>query len=104
VAVKRQVTSQELLDESYIDPGVDLTLARNVTFFVYHSFHTDSFGGREYGYDFNVVDAKFRSFKRVALEYRIQWGRASTSTPRAPRWATPSSGGSPSPSSRTTAC
>jgi hypothetical protein len=74
VAIRRLVTSAGLLDESYVDPGFDLTLARNVSFYVYHSFHTDSFGGREYGYDFNVIDSKLKPFKRVALEWRLQWG------------------------------
>jgi hypothetical protein len=74
VVIRRLVTSAGLLDESYVDPGFDLTLARNITFYVYHSFHTDSFGGREYGYDFNVIDSKVRAFKRVALDWRVQWG------------------------------
>ncbi len=74
LVVKRLVTSAGLVDESYVDPGFDLTLARNVTFYVYHSFHTDSFGGREYGYDFNVIDSEVKPFKRVALEWRLQWG------------------------------
>jgi hypothetical protein len=74
LVVRRQVTAAGLLDESYVDPGFDLTLARNVTFYVYHSFHTDSFGGREYGYDFNVIDSEVKPWKRVSLEWRIQWG------------------------------
>jgi hypothetical protein len=74
IVVKRLVTSAGLLDESYVDPGFDLTLARNVTFYVYHSFHTDSFGGREYGYDFNVIDSEVKPFKRVGLAWRLQWG------------------------------
>jgi hypothetical protein len=74
VVIKRQITTAGLLDESYVDPGFDLTLARNVTFYVYRSFHTDSFGGREYGYDFNVIDSEVKPFKRVALEWRLQWG------------------------------
>jgi hypothetical protein len=74
VVAKRLVTTAGLLDESYVDPGFDLTLARNVTLYVYHSFHTDSFDGREYGYDFNVIDSKVRPFKRVALDGRLQWG------------------------------
>ena len=74
VVIRRQVTTSALLDESYVDPGFDLTLARNLTFYVYHSFHTDSFGGREYGYDFNVIDSELKPFKRVGLEARVQWG------------------------------
>ncbi len=74
VAIRRLATTTGLLDESYIDPGLDLTLARNITFYVYHSFHTDSFGVREYGYDFNVIDSHLKPFKRIGLEWRLQWG------------------------------
>jgi hypothetical protein len=64
------------LDESYVDPGADITLARDLRFYVYHSFHRDAFLGREYDYQFDVVNYTINTFKRVAVEGRLQLGEA----------------------------
>jgi hypothetical protein len=67
-------TDEGLVDESYVDPGFDLKLARGISFYIYHSFHKDSFGGREFPYDFNVVYYTINSFKRIAFDGFVQWG------------------------------
>ena len=76
VVVKRLVTTEGLTDESYVDPGFDLRLPRDVTFYVYHSFHRDAFVAREFDYQFHVVDMTAKAFKRASLEARLQWGEA----------------------------
>jgi hypothetical protein len=67
-------TDEGLVDESYVDPGFDIKLARGVSLYVYHSFHKDSFRGREYPYRFSVVNYTVNSFRRVAFSGSVQWG------------------------------
>lgn len=76
VVVKRLVTVEGLIDESYVDPGFDLRLPRDIRFYVYHSFHRDAFVSREFDYQFNVIDVTARPFKRASLDARVQWGEA----------------------------
>jgi hypothetical protein len=84
VAIRRLVASAGAVDESFVDPGLDITLPRDVSFYVYHSFHTDSFAGRRFGYDFNSVQGTIRAWKRLALEGRMQWGEAVNFDPALP--------------------
>jgi hypothetical protein len=76
LVAKAQRTPEGLLDESYVDPGADLTLARGITVYAYHSFHRDAFLGREYDYRFNAVSYTVNAFKRVVASGRLQHGEA----------------------------
>jgi hypothetical protein len=76
VVPKYLETSAGFVDESYVDPGVDITLARDIKLYLYHSFHQDAFAGREFPYQFDVADMTFNTFKKVALYWRIQTGEA----------------------------
>lgn len=67
-------TPERRLDESYIDPGVDLTLARDIKVMAYRSFHRDAFQGREYDYQYNRVDYTINTFKRITFDGRFQFG------------------------------
>jgi hypothetical protein len=67
-------TSAGLVDESYVDPGLDLTLARDVRLYTYYSFHQDAFGGHEYPYQFTRDHAS-----RVIAEYNTLSRRVSVS-------------------------
>jgi hypothetical protein len=78
-------TDEGLVDESYVDPGFDLRLARGVSLYVYHSFHKDSFRGREYPYRFSVVDYAVNSFKRVSFSGNVQWGEGVNFDPADPQ-------------------
>jgi hypothetical protein len=78
-------TDEGLVDESYVDPGFDLKLARGISFYVYHSFHRDSFQGREYPYGFNVAYYTINSFKRVAFDGYVQWGEGVNFDPSNPK-------------------
>ncbi len=69
-------THDNLLDESYVDPGVDITLARDIKIMAYHSFHRDAFLGREYDYQFNQIRYTVSTFKRVTVDGRFQFGEA----------------------------
>jgi hypothetical protein len=74
VVMRYLKTNEGLTDESYVDPGVDLTLPRDVTLYIYHSFHRDGFEGSEYDYQFNVVDYTVNTWKTVRFEGRLQFG------------------------------
>lgn len=76
VVARAQRTHDGLFDESYVDPGADITFARDVTLYTYYSFHRDAFMGREYDYRFVVADYKMRTFKRLTVESRLQIGEA----------------------------
>jgi hypothetical protein len=77
-------TRDGLIDESYADPGVDITLARDIRLYLYHSFHRDAFGGREFPYTFNVADTTFNTFKRLTVAWRIQVGEGVNFDPQRP--------------------
>jgi hypothetical protein len=74
VAMRYLRTDEGLTDESYVDPGVDVTFSRDVSLYAYRSFHRDGFQGAEYDYQFNVVDYKVNTWKRVRFEGRLQFG------------------------------
>lgn len=78
-------TPERLLDESYADPGADITLARDIRIYTYYSFHRDAFLSREYDYRFGVVDYTVNTFKRVAINGRLQVGQAVNFNPAAPQ-------------------
>lgn len=74
VAARRLQTGAGLLDESYTDPGADVTLARDVSIYTYYSFRRDSFGGREYPYRFYHGGLVMNTFKRLTVDSRLQVG------------------------------
>jgi hypothetical protein len=69
-------TSDGFVDESYVDPGLDLTLARDIRLYTYYSFHQDAFEGREYPYQFYVADFTVNTLRRLTLAGRVQVGEA----------------------------
>lgn len=83
--IKYAKTSEGLTDESYVDPGVDLTLPRAINLYIYRSFHIDSFVGREFPYRFNVVDYTINTFKKVSFEGRFQFGEGVNFDPASPK-------------------
>jgi hypothetical protein len=85
VVVRYLRTDEGLTDESYVDPGVDLTLPRDVSLYIYHSFHRDGFLGREYDYQFDVVDYVVNTWKTVRFEGRLQFGEGVNFDPENPR-------------------
>jgi hypothetical protein len=80
--IKYAKTAEGLVDESYIDPGVDLTLPRGISLYIYRSWHEDSFVGREFPYQFNVVSYTINTFKRVSFDGRFQFGEGVNFDPR----------------------
>jgi hypothetical protein len=84
LAIRRLKTDAKLLDESYIDPGLDITLARGIELYIYKSWHKDSFNNREFPYKFNHVYYLVNTFKRVAFEGFMQWGEGVNFDPNRP--------------------
>ena len=82
---RAQRTTERLLDESYLDPGADITLSRDVKIYTYYSFHRDAFLGREYDYRFGVVDYRMNTFKKVGINGRLQFGDAVNFDPASPQ-------------------
>jgi hypothetical protein len=76
VVVRYRRTDEGLTDESFVDPGVDITFPRDVTLYAYHSFHRDGFQGEQYDYQFNVFDYEVNTWKTVRFEGRLQFGEA----------------------------
>jgi hypothetical protein len=74
VAARRLETTAGLVDESYVDPGLDLRLARDVSIYTYYSFHQDAFLGREYPYQFFATSITANTLKRITFEGRVQIG------------------------------
>jgi hypothetical protein len=62
------------IDESYFDPGFDLRLARGVSFYVYHTWSQEYFGGRKLAHQSEVVNYTIQTFKRVSFEGRFRIG------------------------------
>lgn len=59
------------MDESYVDPGVDVTFARDITLYAYRSFHRNSFLGREYNRQFSSVSTTVNTLKRITVSGRV---------------------------------
>jgi hypothetical protein len=84
IVAKRLETSAGLVDESYVDPGIDLRLARDVSIYTYYSFHQDAYLGREYPYQFYANSFTVNAFKRITFEGRVQMGEAVNFDPARP--------------------
>jgi hypothetical protein len=77
-------TTEGLTDESYVDPGLDITLPRDVSLYLYHSFHRDGFAGRQFDYEFNVIYADILRWKAVTINSRLQFGEGVNYDPTRP--------------------
>lgn len=69
-------TDDGRIDESYADPGASLRFARGIDFYAYHSWKRDSFAGRNFRYQAEIVNYTINSFKKITFEGRVQWGEA----------------------------
>lgn len=76
VVARRLETSAGLIDESYVDPGADIRLARDVSIYTYYSFRQDAYLGREYAYQSYVSSFTVNTLKRITFEGRVQVGEA----------------------------
>jgi hypothetical protein len=85
IVARAQRTHDNLLDESYVDPGADIRLARDIRIYTYYSFHRDAFLGREYDYQFAVADYTVNTFKKVSISGRLQIGEAVHFDPARPQ-------------------
>ncbi len=63
------------LDESYADPGVDVTFARDVTLYAYRSWHRNSFLGREVQPAVHVVEQHGQHLQTPCAERPRRRGR-----------------------------
>jgi hypothetical protein len=84
VVARRLETDAGLIDESYVDPGVDIRLARDVSIYTYYSFHQDAYLGREYPYQFYVNSFTINSLKRVTVSGRLTVGEGVNFEPARP--------------------
>lgn len=85
VVAKLGRTPARLIDESFVDPGVDITLARDISIYTYHSFRRDAFLGQEYDHRSHVVSYTVNTFKRVGIGGRLRFGEAVNFNPAAPQ-------------------
>ena len=74
VVARRLETSAGLIDESYVDPGVDVRLARDISIYTYYSFHQDAYLGREYPYQFYASNFTVNALKRLTVAARLTVG------------------------------
>jgi Carbohydrate family 9 binding domain-like len=74
VVARRLETGAGVVDESYVDPGIDVVFARDISVYTYYSFHQDAFGGREYPYQFYSGSVTVNTFKRVLFNGRLVLG------------------------------
>jgi hypothetical protein len=84
VVARRLETSAGLVDESYVDPGADIRLARDISIYTYYSFHQDAYLGREYPYWFYATSFTVNTFKRATFTGRLQFGEAVNFDPARP--------------------
>lgn len=67
-------TSEGLLDETYIDQGVEFILPRGISFSLLNSFDRESFVGRELSYQYYGGSFSIERFKRVAFSGSVYLG------------------------------
>lgn len=84
VVSRRLQTSAGLIDESYVDPGADIRLARDVSIYTYYSFHQDAYLGREYPYQFYSGSFTVNTFKRITFDGRMLIGEGVNFNPARP--------------------
>jgi hypothetical protein len=84
VVARRLETDAGLVDESYVDPGFDIRLARDISIYTYYSFHQDAYLGREYPYQFYANSFTVNSLKRVTVSGRLMVGEGVNFDPARP--------------------
>lgn len=84
VVARRLETDAGLVDESYVDPGFDIRLARDVSVYTYYSFHQDAYLGREYPYQFYVSSFTVNALKRITFSGRLTVGEGVNFDPARP--------------------
>ena len=84
VVARRLETDAGHIDESYVDPGLDIRLARDISIYTYYSFHQDAYLGREYPYQFYVNSFTINALKRVTLSGRLTVGEGVNFAPERP--------------------
>jgi len=84
VVARRLENGEGLLDESYVDPGIDIRLARDVSIYTYYSFHQDAYLGREYPYQFFANNLTMNTFKRITVGTRLIVGEGVNFDPARP--------------------
>jgi Carbohydrate family 9 binding domain-like/Domain of unknown function (DUF5916) len=84
VVPRRLENDAGLIDESYVDPGVSLTLSRDISIYTYYSFHQDAYLGREYPYQFYANNLTVNAFKRVSFSTRLIAGEGVNFDPARP--------------------
>jgi hypothetical protein len=78
-------TSEGFVDESYVDPGFDLLLARDVSFYIYHSFKRDSFLETTYDYQASYINYTVNTLKRLTIDGRFVFGEGVNFDPARPQ-------------------
>jgi hypothetical protein len=73
------------IDESYVDPGFDLRLARGVSFYVYHTWSQEYFAGRKLAHQSDIVNYTVNSFRLVSFEGRLRVGEGVSFDARRPQ-------------------
>ena len=72
------------IDESYVDPGFDLKLARGISIYAYHTWSQEYFAGRALPHQAEVVNYTINSFRRVSFEGTLRIGAGVNFDPRNP--------------------
>ncbi|MFN2445582.1 MAG: carbohydrate binding family 9 domain-containing protein [Vicinamibacterales bacterium] len=85
IAARAARTPNRLLDQSYFDPGADITLARDITIYTYYSNKWDAFLGREYHTRAYHANYTVNTFKRVTFNGSLRVGEAVNFNPAAPQ-------------------
>lgn len=75
------------LDESYADPGIDVTFVRNVTLYAFRSFHRNTFQGQTFDRQFTSMTWSVRAFKRIGGRARVVIGEDVHYNPANPQLA-----------------
>jgi hypothetical protein len=73
------------VDESFVDPGVDLRFARNISLYTYLSWSQDTFAGRKLAHQAAVVNYTVDTFKTLSFSGNIRRGEGPFFDPVDPR-------------------
>lgn len=84
VSLRHQLTEEGLLDESYLDTGMEMRLARNILLSYRHSLRRDGVAGHRLPYAFDGLVYETETFKMVTLKGELDWGGGVFYDPKAP--------------------
>jgi hypothetical protein len=85
VVPKYLKTTEGFVDESFIDPGFDLLLARDMSFYVYHSFKRDTFLEQSYDYQASYINYTINTLRRLTVDGRLVVGEGVNFDPVRPQ-------------------